>query len=94
MPKMKSNRGAAKRFKLTGTGKIKRAKAFSQSYPDQKVDETEARPAPGRDGRFRQLQGNQKNSTVHVRQQAIFAEYFQLNILAYSPRACRPMAAG
>ena len=29
MPKMKSNRGAAKRFKLTGTGKIKRAKAFS-----------------------------------------------------------------
>ena len=29
MPKMKTNRGAAKRFKLTGTGKIKRKKAFS-----------------------------------------------------------------
>ena len=29
MPKMKTNRGAAKRFKLTGSGKIKRAKAFS-----------------------------------------------------------------
>jgi large subunit ribosomal protein L35 len=29
MPKMKTNRGAAKRFKLTGTGKIKRAKAYS-----------------------------------------------------------------
>jgi len=29
MPKMKTNRGAAKRFKLTGTGKIKRNKAFS-----------------------------------------------------------------
>ncbi len=29
MPKMKSNRGAAKRFKLTGSGKIKRNKAFS-----------------------------------------------------------------
>ena len=28
MPKMKSNRGAAKRFKLTGTGKIKRKHAF------------------------------------------------------------------
>ena len=28
MPKMKSHRGAAKRFKKTGTGKIKRAKAF------------------------------------------------------------------
>ncbi len=24
MPKMKTNRGAAKRFKLTGTGKVKR----------------------------------------------------------------------
>ncbi|MFH0781812.1 MAG: 50S ribosomal protein L35 [Pseudomonadota bacterium] len=29
MPKMKTNRGAAKRFKITGTGKIKRSKAFS-----------------------------------------------------------------
>lgn len=27
MPKMKTRRGAAKRFKLTGTGKIKRHKA-------------------------------------------------------------------
>ena len=29
MPKMKTNRGAAKRFKTTGTGKIVRNKAFS-----------------------------------------------------------------
>lgn len=28
MPKMKSNRGAAKRFKRTGSGKIKRSKAY------------------------------------------------------------------
>lgn len=28
MPKMKSNRGAAKTFRKTGTGKIKRNKAF------------------------------------------------------------------
>ena len=27
--KLKTHKGAAKRFKLTGTGKIKRAKAFS-----------------------------------------------------------------
>lgn len=27
MPKMKTQRGAAKRFKLTGTGKVKRKKA-------------------------------------------------------------------
>lgn len=29
MPKMKTNRGAAKRFKLTGSGKIKRNKAYT-----------------------------------------------------------------
>lgn len=28
MPKMKSHRGAAKRFKKTGTGRFKRAKAY------------------------------------------------------------------
>jgi large subunit ribosomal protein L35 len=28
MPKMKSNRGAAKRFKKTASGKIKRKRAF------------------------------------------------------------------
>lgn len=28
MPKMKTHRGAAKRFKVTGTGKIKRSKAY------------------------------------------------------------------
>jgi large subunit ribosomal protein L35 len=29
MPKMKTNRGAAKRFKVSGSGKIMRRKAFS-----------------------------------------------------------------
>lgn len=28
MPKIKTHRGAAKRYKITGTGKIKRAKAY------------------------------------------------------------------
>jgi len=28
MPKIKTTRGAAKRFKLTGTGKLKRHKAY------------------------------------------------------------------
>ena len=28
MPKLKTNRGAAKRFKVTGNGKIKRSKAY------------------------------------------------------------------
>ncbi len=29
MPKMKTHRGAAKRFQFTGSGKIKRSKAFT-----------------------------------------------------------------
>ncbi len=30
MPKMKTHRGAAKRFKVTGTGKIMRRRAYRQ----------------------------------------------------------------
>ncbi|MCB2182084.1 MAG: 50S ribosomal protein L35 [Desulfobulbaceae bacterium] len=29
MPKMKTNRGAAKRFKMTGSGKVVRRKAYT-----------------------------------------------------------------
>jgi len=29
MPKLKTNRGAAKRFRLTGTGKVRRNKAYA-----------------------------------------------------------------
>ncbi|MCL2791278.1 MAG: 50S ribosomal protein L35 [Desulfobulbus sp.] len=29
MPKMKTNRGAAKRFRLTGSGRVRRNKAYS-----------------------------------------------------------------
>lgn len=29
MPKIKTNRGAAKRFRLTGTGKVRRQKAYT-----------------------------------------------------------------
>lgn len=37
MPKLKSNRGAAKRFKATGTGKIKRYKAFASHLLSSKT---------------------------------------------------------
>jgi large subunit ribosomal protein L35 len=36
MPKMKTDRGAAKRFKITGTGKIKRRKAFRSHLLEKK----------------------------------------------------------
>ena len=37
MPKLKTNRGAAKRFKLTASGKIKRAKAFKRHILTKKT---------------------------------------------------------
>ncbi len=36
MPKMKTHRGAAKRFKVTGTGKIMRRKAFRAHLLEKK----------------------------------------------------------
>ena len=46
MPKLKTNRAAAKRFKATGTGKIKRMKAGKQhilTKKSQKMTWKEAR---------------------------------------------------
>ncbi len=37
MPKIKTNRGAAKRFRATGTGKIARRKAFSSHILTKKA---------------------------------------------------------
>ncbi len=36
MPKMKTHRGAAKRFEFTGTGKIKRRRAFKNHILEKK----------------------------------------------------------
>jgi large subunit ribosomal protein L35 len=37
MPKMKTHRGAAKRFKVTGTGRILRRKAFRAHLLEKKA---------------------------------------------------------
>lgn len=37
MPKLKTHRGAAKRFKLTGKGKIKRSKAYANHILTKKT---------------------------------------------------------
>ena len=37
MPKLKTHRGAAKRFKLTGKGKIKRRKAYASHMLTKKT---------------------------------------------------------
>jgi large subunit ribosomal protein L35 len=36
MPKMKTHRGAAKRFRITGTGRIRRRKAFRSHLLEKK----------------------------------------------------------
>ena len=36
MPKMKTHRGAAKRFKVTKSGKVKRAKAYKSHILNKK----------------------------------------------------------
>ena len=43
MPKVKTHKGTAKRFKLTGTGKIKRAKAFKSHILEKKSPDRKRR---------------------------------------------------
>ena len=40
MPKMKTNRSAAKRFKVTGSGKLKRNKAYKRHILTKKSPKT------------------------------------------------------
>ena len=43
MPKMKTHRGAAKRFKFTGGGKIKRSKAYKSHILTKKTTKRKRR---------------------------------------------------
>lgn len=47
MPKVKSNSGAKKRFKLTGTGKVKRKKAFKSHILTKKSSKTKRQLGKG-----------------------------------------------
>ena len=42
MPKMKTSRAAAKRFKVTGTGKLKRNKAYKRHILTKKTTTTKS----------------------------------------------------
>ena len=63
MPKMKTHRGAAKRFKVTGTGKIRRRKAWRGHNRHKKSSarwrrvQGEADLAPGDERRIGRLLG-------------------------------------
>ena len=43
MPKMKSHRGATKRFSITGSGKVKRHKAFKSHILTKKTSKRKRR---------------------------------------------------
>ncbi|HEX2700560.1 MAG TPA: 50S ribosomal protein L35 [Acidimicrobiales bacterium] len=47
MPKMKTDRGAAKRFKVTGSGKVRRRKAFRAHLLEKKSSVRTRRLARG-----------------------------------------------
>ena len=45
MPKMKTHRGAAKRFRITGSGKIMRERAFRRKHMERKASKVTRRLA-------------------------------------------------
>jgi large subunit ribosomal protein L35 len=49
MPKMKTDRGAAKRIKVTGTGRLRRRQAFRGHYLEGKASKRTRRLARGAD---------------------------------------------
>jgi len=63
MPKMKTHRGAAKRFKVTGTGKLRRRQAFMNHILEKKPSKRTRRLnrevglAPGDEARMNRLLG-------------------------------------
>jgi len=63
MPKQRTNRSAAKRFKVTGTGKLKRHKAFashllgSKTRKKKRVLRKAVLVSPEDHGRIRKLLG-------------------------------------
>ncbi len=61
MPKVKTHRGAAKRFKITGTGKIMRRKAFKNHLLEKKASKRTRRL-----GREEQLAGGDENRALRL----------------------------
>ena len=63
MPKMKTHRGAAKRYKVTGTGKIRRRRAFRNHILEKKPStvtrrlKDEVELAPGDAARIKRMLG-------------------------------------
>ena len=60
MPKIKTNRAAAKRFKKTGTGKLKRNKAYKSHILTKKSTKRKRKDVYKRQIIFREFRGSAK----------------------------------
>ena len=67
MPKMKTSRAAAKRFKMTGTGKLKRNKAYKSHILTKKSTKRKKKSEKSdHDGCYK-LQKHEEDLTVFIR---------------------------
>ena len=64
MPKQKTHKGAAKRFNLTKTGKVKRAQA---SYSDQEAHQAYPQPSQGGLSDHHRRTHHEETDSVQVR---------------------------
>ena len=62
MPKQKTHSGSKKRFKITGTGKIKKQQAGMRHHLEVKASKRKAPPEPGQGRVGPRRQGHQEAS--------------------------------
>ena len=66
MPKMKTTKAAAKRFKKTGTGLLKEKQSLQEPYLNKEISEEKKKPEKSSYHRCNQRKSNQENFTVHL----------------------------
>ena len=67
MPKIKTKRAAAKRFSKTGTGKLKRNKAYKSHILTKEDHQEKEKSQKGCDDRRNQHQEHEESFTVYLR---------------------------
>ena len=67
MPKIKTNRAAAKRFKKTGTGKLKRNKAYKSHILTKKSTKRKRNLRQSDNYRCNQCKEHEESITISVR---------------------------
>ena len=67
MPKIKTNRAAAKRFKATGTGKLKRNKAYRRHILTKKTTKNKRNLRKAANDGSDKHQEHEEDFTIHLR---------------------------